>query len=298
TEVRSALVGDATTGEIYAGFSENVPVSVASTTKLMNLLCVMDAVSSGEISLSDRTYASLKASLLSMTGDGVIPMEPGDGFTVEELIYGMMLPSSNECSLMLAEHIAGTEDEYVKRMNDKAVEIGLSDATIFYNCHGLPIYSDNIVTSKLQNQMSASDMFSLVSYLLAVYPQVTDITSTREYRIESAGLTVKNLNPMLYNLPEAVGMKTGTTYMAGYSLVSAVRVKDAAGTEHIVTAVEYGAEDVVTRNTVSELMLRFGMDRLSGKNEGDLSDGSLRTLPDGTNIPVTAEGLIRLLLSS
>ncbi len=298
TEVRSALVGDATTGEVYASFSDDVPVSIASTTKLMNLLCVMDALSEGKISLQDRTEASLKASLLSETSDGVIPMKEGDGFTVEELIYGMMLPSSNECALMLAELIDGSEERYVERMNSKAMEIGLSDTTIFYNCHGLPVYSDNLVTSKLQNQMSASDMFSLVSYLLAVYPQITDITSTREYSMNSNGLTVKNLNPMLYNLPDAIGLKTGTTYMAGFSLVSAVKAADNTGSEHIIVAIEYGAEDVVTRNTVSELMLRFGMDTLAGKNLGDQDGTSRKTLADGTNIPLTAEGLIRLILAS
>ncbi len=297
-EVRSALVGDATTGEIYASFSDDVAVSIASTTKIMNLLCVMDAISSGEISRNDTVRTSLKAALLSETGDGVVPMKEGDEYSVEDLMYGMMLPSSNECALMLAEHIAGTESAYVERMNAKAAEIGLSDATVFYNCHGLPIYSDNIVTTKLQNQMSAADMFTLVSYLLAVYPQITDITSTTEYTIGPGETAINNLNPMLYNMPDAVGIKTGTTNMAGASLVAAVKAKDAAGSEHIIVSVEYGAENAVTRNTISELMLRYGINVMAGKNAGASGTGTGRTLPDGAEIPVTAEGLIRLLLAA
>ncbi len=295
TEVRSALVGDATTSEIYASYCEDVAVSIASTTKLMNLLCVMDALSSGQISMQDTVRTSYEASALSKTGDGVIAMDEGEVFTVEELIYGMMLPSSNECALMLAEHIAGSEEAYVGRMNEKAMEIGLSESTRYYNCHGLPVFSDDIATSKLQNQMSAKDMFILASYMLAVYPQVTDITSTMEYKIVSKDITVKNLNPMLYNIPGAIGLKTGTTNMAGYSLVSAVRLKDASDIEHVIVAVEFGAEDVTTRNEMSEMLLRYGMDKAS---KGSSSGKNTVKLKDGENMPASAEALVRLLIKA
>lgn len=297
TELRSALVGDASTSEIYASFCEDVGVSIASTTKLMNLLCVMDALASGEISRDDVVAATLEASLLSKTDDGVVPMEEGDLFTVNDLIYGMMLPSSNECALMLATHISGSEEAYVELMNDKAMEMGLSDNTVFYNCHGLPVFSDNIATTKLQNQMTADDMFKLVSYMLAVYPQITDITSAREYQIASKDLKIKNLNPMLYNVPGAIGLKTGTTNMAGASLVSAVRVKDASGIEHIIVAVEFGAEDTSTRNAVSEMMLRYGMEKVAQSQDGGAGVSTAR-LKSGDNMPTTAEALIRLLIKA
>lgn len=297
TELRSALVGDASTSEIYASFCEDVGVSIASTTKLMNLLCVMDALASGQISRDDVVTATLEASLLSKTDDGVVPMEEGDLFTVNDLIYGMMLPSSNECALMLATHISGSEEAYVKLMNDKAMEMGLSDNTVFYNCHGLPVFSDNIATTKLQNQMTADDMFKLVSYMLAVYPQITDITSAREYQIASKDLKIKNLNPMLYNVPGTIGLKTGTTNMAGASLVSAVRVKDASGIEHIIVAVEFGAEDTSTRNAVSEMMLRYGMEKVAQSQDGG-AGVSTASLKSGDNMPTTAEALIRLLIKA
>ncbi len=297
TELRSALVGDASTSEIYASFCEDVGVSIASTTKLMNLLCVMDALASGQISRDDVVTATLEASLLSKTDDGVVPMEEGDLFTVNDLIYGMMLPSSNECALMLATHISGSEEAYVKLMNDKAMEMGLSDNTVFYNCHGLPVFSDNIATTKLQNQMTADDMFKLVSYMLAVYPQITDITSAREYQIASKDLKIKNLNPMLYNVPGTIGLKTGTTNMAGASLVSAVSVKDASDIEHIIVAIEFGAEDSSTRNAVSEMMLRYGINKV--RQSRDTGEGaSTVKLKSGDNMPTTAEALIRLLIKA
>lgn len=295
TEVRSALVGDATTSEIYAAYCEDVAVSIASTTKLMNLLCVMDALASGQIGMQDVVRTSYEASALSKTADGVIAMDEGDTFTVEELIYGMMLPSSNECALMLAQYIAGNEDVYVMLMNEKAMEIGLSDSTRFCNCHGLPVYSDNIATSKLQNTMSAKDMFMLASYMLAVYPQVTDITSTMEYKIASKDITVKNLNPMLYNIPGAIGLKTGTTNMAGHSLVSAVRIKDVSDIEHVIVAVEFGAEDVTTRNEMSEMLLRYGMDKAS--RESPAGENAVK-LKNGENMPASAEAFIRLMLGA
>lgn len=298
TELRSALVGDASTSEIYASFCEDVGVAIASTTKLMNLLCVMDALSSGEISRDDVVTATLEASLLSKSDDGVVIMEEGDAFTVNDLIYGMMLPSSNECALMLATHISGSEEAFVKRMNDKAMEMGLSDNTVFYNCHGLPVFSDNIDTTKLQNQMTARDMFMMVSYMLAVYPQITEITSAKDHQFASADIKVKNLNPMLYNVPGTIGLKTGTTNMAGASLVSAVNVKDAAGIEHIIVAVEFGAEDAPTRNDVSEMMLRYGIDKVEHSQDTGANAKATAILKSGDNMPTTAEALIRLLIKA
>ncbi|MCR5399414.1 MAG: serine hydrolase [Lachnospiraceae bacterium] len=289
-EVRSALLGDATTTQIFVEHDMNTAVSIASTTKLMNYLCVMDAIASGEVGMDDEVEVTHEAEILSGSGDGVIAMKEGEKYSVKDLLYGMLLPSSNECAMLLAEHVSGSEEEFTGLMNDKAAALGLSPNVRFYNCHGLPEYSDDVFTSKLQNQMTAADMFRLCSYLLAVYPQITDITSSKEYRL-SSGVTVQNSNPMLYNLPDVVGLKTGTTNMAGSSLVCAMKVTDDAGREHMVVAIEYGAEDVVTRNTISELLLRYGADTVKNRaTEWNAPSGR-------SDIPATAEGLIRFLFS-
>ncbi len=179
-EVISALVGDASTGEIFTAVNEDVSVSCASTTKLMTYLCIMDAVSAGEISLDDTVTVSENAAALSRTEDGVIRMNVGQKAKLKDLLYALLLPSSNEAALALAEHLDGTEDKFVERMNNKAQALFLSDATYFYNCHGLPEFSDNIAASKIQNHVSASDMFILASHILSKYPESREITRTQK----------------------------------------------------------------------------------------------------------------------
>ena len=115
-EVNSALVGDVTTGEIFVSSMEDTPVPIASTTKLMTYLCIMDAVSAGEISLDDIATVSKKGETLSRSIDGVIKIDEGQQIPVDQLLKGMLLPSSNECALTLAEHVAGSEEAFVERM--------------------------------------------------------------------------------------------------------------------------------------------------------------------------------------
>ncbi|MCR4989750.1 MAG: serine hydrolase [Lachnospiraceae bacterium] len=257
-EVYSAIVGDATTGTVYSAYNENASVSAASTTKLMTYLCIMDAVSDGEVSLDDNVTISGNAAAISQTSDGVIKMNEGQSALLSDMMYAILLPSSNEAALAVAEHIDGSEEEFVKRMNLKARELNLSEATFFYNCHGLPEYSDTVAASKIQNRISAYDMFVLSGHILNKYPEIKEITTTQKYKLDAFGVEVENTNPLLYNLPGVVGLKTGTTNAAGASLVSAYDFDDGSSV-HTIVAVEYGAEDATVRNTVSEILIRYGI---------------------------------------
>ena len=288
SEVDGALVGDVTTGEVFAAYREDLPVAIASTTKLMSYLLFMDEISAGRLNMNDEVIIPPEAEALSKTGDGVIAMTAGETATVRELLTGALLPSSNESVLTLAMHVAGTEEAFVEMMNAKAAQLGLSEGCRFYNCHGLPVFTDTLAATKMQNTMSAADMFKLVSHILSVYPQITDITSQKSARLESFSREVKNTNPVLYDLPECVGLKTGTTYAAGACLVSAAKVSDSAGTDHIVVAVEFGAEDSTIRCTLSEILLRYGMQRIRGIE--------VESSETGKQLPVDAEGLIRMIL--
>lgn len=288
-EVHSALVGDATTGEIYAAWEPDLSVPIASTTKLMTYLCVMDAVTDGVISMSDTVIITPEAEELSKTADGVIAMEAGDEATIEDLLVGMLLPSSNECALSLAIHVSGSEEAFVEKMNRKARTLGLSEDTVFYNSNGLPVFSDSLAASKIQNHMSARDMFALVGHILRVYPEITRITSMQSAQLESFHTSVSNTNPLLYNLPGVVGLKTGTTTMSGACLVSAMEVAAPDGTTHTIVAMEFGAEDGTVRCTLSEEMIRYGRQQL-------LSGGSSSPAPADKVIPGSAEELIRLVL--
>ena len=264
--VNSVLVGDATTGELYYRYQSDVSYPIASTSKLMTCLLAMDAISAGQISLEETVTISEAVQALSESDDGVIPLEAGEQITVQELLLGALLPSSNECALGLAEAIAGSEETFVGMMNQKAQDLGLSQ-TIFYNSNGLPSYTEDFVPAKRQNSMSAEDMFRLVSYLLKVYPQITDITSLEKATLESLDLEVSNTNPLLRNLSEVTGLKTGTTNKAGACLVTSLTADDGTG-EHDLVVIVLGTEDSIDRGRVSGLLARYALNAFyTGREE-------------------------------
>ncbi|MEZ3463996.1 MAG: serine hydrolase [Lachnospiraceae bacterium] len=289
--VNGVLAGDATTGEIYYQYQSDTPYPIASTSKLMTCLLAMDAVSSGQIALEQQVTVSDAAIALSASSDGVIPLEAGQQLTVQELLVGALLPSSNECALSLAETIAGSEDAFVQMMNQKAAELGLSQA-VFYNCNGLPVYTGDAIPSKRQNRMSAQDMFRLVSYLLKVYPQITDITSMKSAALPSLDLEVKNTNPILRNLPEATGLKTGTTNKSGACLVTSLAADDGT-TTHDLAVIVLGTEDSIERGRVSALLARYALQTFcdSAPEAGSPETG---TVP--ANMPTHAEAAVDRIL--
>ena len=291
--VNSVLVGDATTGELYYQYHSDTPYPIASTTKLMTCLLAMDAISAGQITLEEQVTISESVQALAESSDGVIPLKAGEQITVQELLTGALLPSSNECALCLAEAIAGSEAAFVQMMNQKAQELGLSQ-TVFFNSNGLPSFSEDPVPAKRQNSMSAEDMFRLVSYLLKVYPQITDITSLEEAVIESLGMEVRNTNPLLPNLPEVTGLKTGTTNKAGACLVTSLAADD--GTmKHDLVVVVLGTEDSIERGRVSGLLARYALNVFyMGMEEPETGAAA----PIAGNLPTHAEAAVDRILQT
>ena len=212
---------------------------------------------------------------------------------MQDLLLGALLPSSNECALCLAESIAGSEEAFVEMMNQKALELGLSQA-VFFNSHGLPSYTEEPVPSKRQNRMSAEDMFRLVSYLLKVYPRITDITSLESATLECLDLEVRNTNPLLKNLPEVTGLKTGTTNKAGACLVTSLTVDDGK-LEHDLVVIVLGTEDSIERGRVSGLLARYALDAFyTGIEESEIGEPS----QSSGNLPIHAEAAVDLILQT
>ena len=288
--VNSVLAGDATTGEIYYRYRSDMPYPIASTSKLMTCLLTMDAISAGQLTLDEQITISDEVQALADSDDGVVPLKAGEQITVQELLVGALLPSSNECALCLAEAIAGSEEAFVGRMNQKAQELGLSQ-TIFYNSNGLPSYTEDFVPAKRQNSMSAEDMFRLVSYLLKVYPQITDITSMEEAALESLDLEVKNTNPLLRNLPEVTGLKTGTTNKAGACLVTSLTADD-GNRKHDLAVIVLGTEDSIERGRVSGLLARYTLNTFYTGME----DAGTKTDEAPDNPPIHAEAAVEQIV--
>lgn len=290
----SCLVGDVTTGNIYFETNMDEVVAIASTTKLMTYLVIKDAMAKGEITDHDTITFSQKASELSKTSDGVVNVAPGDTADIMDVISAMLISSSNECALALAEHLCGNEAAFVERMNQKAVALGLSENVRFYNPHGLPVYSEEILAPKLQNHLTAYDMFMLSAHILDTYPEITDITSIKKTKLSTLGnFEATNTNVLLHNIPGVVGLKTGTTNKAQSCLVSAYKTADVKGDTHYIVTVVYGCENVQTQSYLSLVLMRYGIQKFNATELGITPERG-----DNNEVPADLESMIGAVINT
>lgn len=290
----SCLVGDITTGNVFYSQNADEVVSIASTTKLMTYLIIKDAMKKGEITDHDTVTFSKKASELSETSDGVVKVKEGQTADIMDVISAMLIVSSNECSLALAEHLCGDEETFVQRMNQKAAALGLSENVEFYNPHGLPLYHENVLTPKLQNHLTANDMFKLATHILNTYPEITDITSIKKTKLASLNnFEASNTNMLLYNVPGTVGLKTGTTDKAASCLVSAYEAKDMNQETHYIVSIVYGAENGQTQGYMSMVLMRYGIQKFNAMELGITPKRA-----DSDEIPEDLEGMIGAVINT
>ena len=261
--INGIVLGDATSGEILFSKNMNSCSPVASTSKLMSYLLIAQAMEEGRVSYTDSVPISQNAEKLSKSADGIIKMTAGTNIPFSELLSGMMVASSNECALALAEYVSGSEKDFVEQMNTKAKELGFK-SSVFYNSNGLPVYTESALSSKRQNMMSAEELFELSSIILNYYPSVTEITRNQFVTLPTLEYTTANSNPLVFNIDGVTGLKTGSTKRAGYCLVASMPM-DVGGENHNIVLVILGAENASERGQMSEILLRYAMDNISLK---------------------------------
>lgn len=207
----SAILIDAESGQVLFAHNADKRWYPASTTKVMTLALALEAVREGKVQLTDIVRASENACSL---GGSQVWLDPRDQFTLKEMLIAIAVGSANDASVAVAEHIAGTEEEFVKLMNEKAKELGCTN-TNFVNSHGL--HDDNHYTS-------AADLAKIARYALS-FPEILEYTSIKHYnfREEPKPLILHNTNKMLWHYPGTDGLKTGTTSIAKRNLVSTVK---------------------------------------------------------------------------
>ena len=254
--LHGALLGNSDTGEILYSNNEEQKLSVASTTKLVTFLLIREAIDAKNLSWEDDVILSKTAEEYSLSEDGVIPMKAGQKAKLHDLMNAMLIVSSNESATALAEHLYGTEEKFTEQMNKRAKELGLSSAE-FYNPHGLPVYTPDVLSSKKQNRMSARDLFELSRYVINKYPDILDITVKTELSAESLNFTDENTNRLLFQMDGIDGLKTGTTNRAGCCLIATMPVKTGDSTTRII-AVILGAEDSTERAEKTGVLLQYG----------------------------------------
>ena len=215
--------------------------SPASVTKIMTLLLTAEALQSGNFSLEDKVTVSSYAA--SMGGSQVF-LEEGESITVEELIKCAVIASANDASVALAELVAGSEDAFVTRMNERAKELNMEN-TNFENVTGLDDTTENHVTSALD--------IAVMSRELIKHDVVLKYSSLWQDTIRNGEFTLTNTNRLVRFYDGCNGLKTGSTSKAGYCM-SATAKRD--GMQLI--SVIMGAETRDKRNDMARKLLDYG----------------------------------------
>ncbi|MGG3989934.1 D-alanyl-D-alanine carboxypeptidase family protein [Bacillus smithii] len=244
-EAKSAVLIERDTGAVLYDKNSHERLPPASMTKIMTMILIMEAIQEGHLHWNDKVRASEKAA--SMGGSQVF-LEPGEEMTVKEMLKAIAVGSANDASIAMAEHIAGSEEEFVKMMNKKAKELGLKD-TKFQNPTGLPAKG---------HYSSAYDMALMAKELLK-YPQITKYTGLYEsYLRENTDkkFWLVNTNKLVKHYPGVDGLKTGFTNDAKYCLTATAKKNNMR-----VIAVVFGAPTPKSRNTQISKMLDYAFAR-------------------------------------
>ena len=229
----SVLLMEAKSGTIIYEKDANKQMPPASITKIMTLLLIFDALDAGKISLEDTVTVSEYAA--SMGGSQVF-LEPGETQNVDTMIKCIAVASANDACVAMAEHIAGSEEEFVARMNQRAKKLGMKNTT-FVNCCGLDV--DGHLTT-------AYDIALMSRELITKYPKIHDYsliwmdTITHETKKGSKEFGLTNTNKLVRQYQYTTGLKTGSTGKAKFC-VSATAKKDKTELIAVVMAAQDAA---------------------------------------------------------
>lgn len=238
---KSAVLMEASTGEILMSKNAHEKVYPASVTKIMSLLLITEAIDQGKIALTDVVTASREA---SQKGGSQIWLKEGEQMTVDDLLKATAVASANDACSALGEYIAGSDTAFVKMMNDRAKELGMND-TNFENCTGLDDTAENHVTS-------AYDV-AIMSRELIKHERIRNYTTIWMDTLRGGETQLVNTNKLIRFYKGATGLKTGTTSKAG-CCVSATAERDGLS----LIAVVMGSDSSNDRFSGARAMLDWG----------------------------------------
>ncbi len=202
---QGAILIEAKTGQVLFEKAPDEKLPIASVTKVMTLLLVMEALDGGVITLDDMVTVSEKAASM---GGSQAWMEPGETLSVHEMLKAVAVSSCNDGAVALAEHLAGSEEEFIRRMNERATELGMTN-TSFLNCTGLD--DDEVHYS------TARDV-AIMSRELLSHKKILDYTTIWQDTIRSGEFGLTNTNKLIRFYNGANGLKTGSTSKAKFCL--------------------------------------------------------------------------------
>ena len=240
-KAKSAVLMDASTGKVLMKHNESEKVYPASVTKIMPLLLITEAIDAGKIALSDVVTVSGTA---ASKGGSQIWLKEGEQMTVDDLLKATAVYSANDACSALGEYLAGSEEAFVKMLNDRAKELGMN-STHFENCTGLDDTTENHLTTALD--------VAVMSRELLKHEIITNYTTIWMDSLREGQTELVNTNKLVRFYEGTTGLKTGTTSKAG-CCVSASALRE--GT-HLI-AVVMGSDNSTDRFETAKAMLNWG----------------------------------------
>ena len=253
--VGSAVLIEQNSGQVLYNQNMHEKLRPASVTKVMTILLIMEAIDSGKLSYTDKIPCSEKAAGM---GGSQIWLDVREELTVDEMLKAICVVSANDCTVAMAEYLAGSEEAFVNQMNAKAKELGMNDTT-FKNCHGID--EDGHVTS-------AYDIALMSRELLTKHPSITKYTTIYMDSLRDGKSSLVNTNKLVRNYKGATGLKTGSTSVALYNLSASATRNDLS-----LIAVIMKARTSPIRFAEAQKLLDYGFNNFEYKklaNENDL----------------------------
>ena len=245
-DVKTAILIDHDSGKILYEVDPDISIYPASMTKIMTSIVVFDLLKKNKLSLDDKFVITENAWRMSQSGYSSMFIMVNDEVSVEDLLKGIIITSGNDACVAIAEGIAGTEENFAEMMNEKALEIGLTD-TNFANSSGI---------NNPDNYSTVRDIALMSQYLIKNYPEYYSLYAEKTFTWDRTGgdpIKQGNRNPLLYKNIGVDGIKTGYLAVEKYSLASTMK-KD---TRRLI-AVGSGFESKNERSAQSLKLLSWG----------------------------------------
>lgn len=272
-ESGSAILIEQNSGTVLYDHNMHEQLRPASVTKIMTILLIMEALDSGTLNLTDKIPCSETAASM---GGSQIWLDVKEQLSVDEMLKAICVVSANDCTVAMAEYLAGSQEAFVTLMNQKAKELGMNDTT-FKNCHGID--EDGHVTS-------AYDIALMSRELLTKHPQITNYTTIYMDSLRDGKSSLVNTNKLIRNYKGATGLKTGSTSLALYNL-SASATRDNLSLIGVIMK----APTTKIRFSEAQKLLDYGFSHYTYKEFGK-KDDVVKSIPVTKGVQSTVDAIL------
>ena len=269
----SAILIEQHSGQVLYEQNMHEKLLPASVTKIMSILLIMEAIDSGRLSYTDKVPCTENAASM---GGSQIWLDVREELTVDEMLKAICIVSANDCTVAMAEYLAGSQEAFVEQMNAKAKELGMNDTT-FKNCHGID--EDGHVTS-------AYDIALMSRELLNNHPDITKYTTVYMDSLRNGKSSLVNTNKLIRNYKGATGLKTGSTSVALYNLSASATRDDLS-----LIAVVMKAPTSAIRFSNAQKLLDYGFNNFQYKKLASKGD-TLKSVSVNKGIETTVNGIL------